>query len=500
MKNERWLLTATALLTGAAAILYIARLVVYPLHEDVAYVLHVTRSLVHGGDLKNSGLCFAFQTLRPDFHATQPFFAHYLAAVFYFWPFFKLFGATDFAFFFAQTFLLVVLGGLLAMSGLGWRWAVLTIAIGILARTFILSIVYSPTQLLAISLIAYFWLHLEKPAFPHPVVNGFVLGLSAACRPEAFFSGLLALVLITPRLQNPRRRLHFLGVSLLSTTLFMALFETIRRLMGGVSDYDNKLVLLFADVIAPRFDVLGVSDFPALGQLIHDPLLRTALIQKLFHNIGAIWHYPSLVWGPGEVVLMLSSFLLIATRNASLRKYLFVYALWFFQIMVNAALIPLSRHYDAAFFFILCAVLRDTKRFIEIRASTARQALEGILFLGSIALVIVTLRILPNGIKANLLSRHAQIEASEEAHRHVPADAFVITDMPELWLWYGQGKMCVFVPWHHPETMRKLLTKFPQAYMVMFLGEQRAGYPLQQFRRPLLSHAHHVMIYGPGLT
>ena len=90
------------------------------------------------------------------------------------------------------------------------------------------------------------------------------------------------------------------------------------------------------------------------------------------------------------------------------------------------------------------------------------------------------------------------LDASRHAHRLVPQDAFVITDIPNLWLGYGQGKTCCYIPLHHPETTRRLLDKFPNAYLVMFSDELIAGYLLAPFHRPVLTSDHHVVIYGPA--
>ncbi len=496
--NHSLSMTTAVFLAALAAIIYLSRLVVIPLHEDVSYVIQATWNLLSDGNLRNSGLCYAFQTLRPDFHFTNPFFGHYLVAVFYYWPFFKLFGATDFAFFLGQGVLLALLGVLIAKSGMGWRWSVLTISASVLTGTLVGSIITSPTQLIAICFMAYFWFRLEIQRTSQPRVDGLLIGMGSYCRPEAVFMGVLSTAQNALKCLDSRKRIRFIGLTVAFALLSIFALDASLRLLGATSDYDSKLVLLMSDVLAPRFQVLGLSHFPPLSDLFHDPVLFSGFFHKVIHHLIRNFGPSSLIWGPTERVLVILPFLFTAARISSLRNYAPAFMLLIFQIVLNAMLIPLARHYDAAFFFLLCTLARDLKRWSEQLVSKSRMLFQTAVLIVSALVWAGPLGALKEGIQGGLRRRTLMLAASEQAHRRVPQDAFVITDMPELWLWYGRGKMCCFVPLNNPGTMRLVLNKFPQGYMVMFLGDGRAGYPLAQFQRPLLSSARHVMIYGPA--
>src|ERR1700690_2444564 len=88
-QNDLLMMTTAVFLAAIGAIIFLLHLAVIPLNEDVVYVTQVTRNLLHDGNLRNSGLCYAFQMLRPEFHSTMPFFGPYVVAVYFFIPFFK---------------------------------------------------------------------------------------------------------------------------------------------------------------------------------------------------------------------------------------------------------------------------------------------------------------------------------------------------------------------------------------------------------------------------
>ena len=115
--------------------------------------------------------------------------------------------------------------------------------------------------------------------------------------------------------------------------------------------------------------------------------------------------------------------------------------------------------------------------------------------IGSGGLLAAELRGARQDILQALRIRTRILAASQEAHRLIPPNAFVITDFPQLWTWYGRGDFCCFVPLHHPETMRLILEKFPGAYIILFTPG-RAGYDMNQFDRAVVPSAK-VFILGP---
>jgi hypothetical protein len=495
--NHSFILATAAMLAALAAAAYLSRLVVLPLHQDIVFVTQVTRSLISDGNLKNSGLCFPFQVLRAGFQSTNPFFAPYVISVFYFWPFFKLLGSTDFAFYVGQAFLLLLLGKTLSKAEMGWRWAVLTISISILTGTLVGSICLSPTQLLSICFMAYFWLRSDRHSPPLTLWEDLLLGVVYYLRPEAVFIAVWSVIRNIFKFSETRKRARFLALTTGTALLSIVVIALICRRLGAAPIDDYTAVNLLSNVAAPGNSTLGLSHLPPVMSVFHDPTLFHRFCHKFLRNVQITLSSQSILRERSDWWVLILPLLLIAMRLSRAENYLPGYALLIFQVLLSAVFLPLARYYDSALFFLLWALIRDLKRFDEGAASRWHGLFQkGILLASAVALAI-PLFSLADGIRGGLRMRGDLLDASRQAHERVPQEAFVITDMPELWLWYGRGKMCCLVPIHHPDTMRLILDRFPQAYMVMFLGDARAGFPLEPYGRPLLNSLRHVMIYGP---
>jgi hypothetical protein len=496
--NRSFALTTAAILTALAAGAYLSQFVILPLHEDIVFVTQVTRNLISDGNLKNAGICYPFQVLRSNFQSTDPFFAPYVLSVFYFWPFFKLLGSTDFAFFIGQALLLLLLGKTLAKSEMGWRWAILTISAGVLTGTLVGSICFSPTQLLAICFMAYFWLRAESDSPPLTVWDDLLLGAVFFLRPEALFMGVLSVIRNVFKFSETKKRIRFLAVTAGTALLSIGAISWLRRVLGAASDPDCMSYLLLANVLAPGFRTLGLAYVPPATSVLHDPVIFRGFCQKVLLNLQMTFSSKTILRDRRDWELLILPLFPIALRKSRSGYYFPAYALLIFQVIVSAVLLPLPRHFDAAVFFVLWALIRDLKRVDDWTASRFNSLFQKGILLASIIALAIPLSSMAEGIRGSLRVRADLLDASQQAHRCVPQEAFVITDMPELWLWYGRGKMCCFVPFYHPDTMRLMLTKFPQAYLVMFLGSGRAGFPMEPFGRPLLNSLHHVKIYGPA--
>jgi len=91
-------------------------------------------------------------------------------------------------------------------------------------------------------------------------------------------------------------------------------------------------------------------------------------------------------------------------------------------------------------------------------------------------------------LKSNWMTANSAIFERDSALKQiVPPDAFVITDNPSRCNWYVQLRYCCFAPWNE-KTMKALLKKFPDAYVLLFDGMNRIGEGYQA----LLSNSTHV--------
>jgi hypothetical protein len=497
-EHRSLVMTTTAFLGFLAAVLAVHWRVILPLHEDVAYITQETYRLIQEGSLRSAGFVFPYQALRPESHSTSPFFAQYLLAVFYYWPFIKMLGTNDAAFFVGQSILLLVLASAVARSGLGWRWAVLTVALGILSRTILESFYASPSQLLALCLVAYFWLRFQGAITPRPALDGLLFGLSLYTRPEAAFIAVLSMGLWFLRTVDGPTRWRLAWRTVASFAITVLLLGVVRKLLGAASAADNRLELLMSDVLAPGFDVLELPHISPLSSVLRDPILLGRLVRKV---VGGFTHalLPWSSWGRRDHLLVLLPLFLALARVSRLRDYVPLYLFFLFQALLNAMLLPMPRHSDAVFFLFLWNLALDMKRWLEAHTVVFHRVMQNGMLVVLGAACAVSLPDVRENTRQALTLRSLQLAASNEAHRLVPHDAFVITDRLELWLWYGRGEKCCFIPMHNPETMRLLLAKYPGAYVVLFCGNNRTGYPMEPFGRPLLSATRYATIYGPAL-
>jgi hypothetical protein len=166
------------------------------------------------------------------------------------------------------------------------------------------------------------------------------------------------------------------------------------------------------------------------------------------------------------------------------------------QLLTNATMTSLGRYFDASVFFCLWTLTRDLKARMDERSASLGRIFRGAILLAAAMLLAGQLRGWSRQIDLARLIRRRALAASGEAHRLIPRDAFVITDCPQLWTWYGLGDFCCFVPMGHPETLRLLLDKFPHAYILLFIPG-RAGYSMAPFHRPVLNRSTFLALGPP---
>jgi len=467
-----------------------------PLHEDVAYITQAVRSLISNGHLASSGFCFPFQALSPEFTGDNPVFAHYLTAIFYYWPFMVIFGASDVVFYGAQALLLIVLLALVSRSGMGWRWGALLVAVSILLHTLVDSICFSPSQLLAIVLAAVFFTFSEKEKGFRADVLGSLLAIACFCRPEAVVVGVYAF-LKQVRFQEAARRYSWFIRFGIGFVVMVSCLLLLRKALGGAGSSDNQMVLLMANVVAPGFSVLESATLPTRAEFFQSPSLFKGVLEKIGVHLVELPYRTSVLRHRLDWMMVFVPFLFIAVRPSAWRHYRLAGVLLVAQTLLNAALLPLPRHYDAAFFFLLWAIVKDIQVWWDKSGAMVKR------IAGGLGLLWLAYRLwLPVLNSPSLLTslelRHQALTMSQKVHALVPRDAFVITNRMELWSWYGEGRMSCYLPLSNPETMRLLLQRFPDSYVVLFMD---AAYALSfqgMMQRPvLLSAQEGVVVYGP---
>jgi hypothetical protein len=487
--------SVAVILLSLAAFLGLLPSLLMPLHEDVQYVTRAAWALLHNGNLSHSGVLIAFQVLRADFHFTSPYWLHYFTPVLYFYSIFLVFGATDWAFYIGQAILIFGIGRLLVKSGMGWRGSTFVLAVSILTHTIFGSICESASQLPSMAILAYFWLSWEDEKAPNPLLQGMLLALGWDCRVEAFVIGMIAVFLNSRRWTNRRARASFILRAVAAAGVMLLALSVLRRALGAPSSHDQEMLVWMSDILAPGYDTWGLASLPSFHDVLVNPSLWGRLLTKVLWNAGRSFTATSLLRQRPDGLILLLPLILAPFRMIRLRNYWLVGTLLALQLFMNATMASLSRYFDAPIFFCLWTLTRDLKNWIDDRTPAFGTIFRAGLLITSGLLLAGQLRGWRRKVGQAQFYRTQILAASEEAHRLVSRDAFVITDFPQLWTWYGRGDFCCFVPLHHPDTMRLILEKFPRAYIILFTPG-RAGYSMAPFHRAVVTSAR-ILILGP---
>jgi hypothetical protein len=486
-----------AVLLGLLVSLAISRFAaeaVDPLNEDMSMVVQSARVLAETGSLKDVGSSVAFQVLRGGPGFAQPFWFHYLGPVLYFGAIFKILGSSDVAFYAGQIALLVLCAMVLWRKGLRLDEAVGLIALAVLSGTLTGSLFWSPTQLPALTVILFLWEQWdEESSWKSALANGTVAGLGMQFRPETLFVFMLYLILAPRKIAHPLSKRRF---SLICAGAFIATclaFAGARKALGAAGSSDHAFYTLGTNIAARGFGTLSLPEKTSLFKFLSDESLRRALVAKSSRVVLGVLHGATSLWSRPDRYFLGLVFILCLLDVIPPRRYVALGWVLLAQVALNSLVLDEGRYYDYIFFLALCMALQDLRALLWARLERPCAML-------ALTLAVACWGIDPlihsgSTLQSHLYWRRSDLLSTGKARGIVPPDAHVITDYWERWQWYGHGRYACFSPINAPETMRRMIAMYPEAYVVLFRGYQRVGASSEGITLPKIFQDDQLLIF-----